>query len=211
MLSESQKSFVFVICLLVLVSAVLVGVGAALKSDWGSFVPDVLIGIVGASIIAIAVYHASEKAATRRILAADISAAYNRLLDDLTPLRGFDFRRNDLALFSTVVTRMIQLADAKDDDDMRVWFEAERQRALHKVGLVMKAVDALPQGATAQQVFDANRPFNEWVAEFSQNVRFWRVNNGRLKDMLPHAALIEKELRGKNLWIENAIQWEPSP
>lgn len=102
----------------------------------------------------------------------------------------------------------MQLADTVDDDNMRTWFEAERQRGLYRAAETMKRVDALPPGPSDPEAhFAANSPFLEWVAEMSHNVRHWRVNGRDLKQMVEHAIAIEKKLREMGAWRDEALPW----
>lgn len=186
----------------------LVGLGITFRATWDSFIPDILIGVVGAGVIAAAVFLASERAADRRIRAADVASAYNRLMDALTPLRTLDPHNPDeVENFSNAATRMMQLADAADDDRMRVWFEAERQLALHRLLQTSALVSALSDEASSDERLAARAPFLEWVAEFGGNVRHWRVNGGSLNEMLPHAAKIEERLRGVGAWRADHYPW----
>jgi hypothetical protein len=208
-MTDRGKWALFLVCAFVVVIAVLALIGVAVGSEWATFVPDLIIGVIGASAIGLVLFALSESATRHRESAADVSRAYLALLDALTPLRVLDFKHGDAGLLGVANTRMLQLWEAVVPDDMPLghWFEAERQMGLYRAQQALVAQAALPEDAGADAILTATAPFHQWVAEFSGNVRLWRVGKVTNHDMETQAAAVEGILRKAGTWRGVHYPW----
>lgn len=210
-MSDRRKWGLFVAYVLVLALAGLALLGVRLGSDWSTFVPDLIIGIVGASGIGLALFALQESAERRRGAASDVSRAYGRLLDALTVLRTLDFTRDAASSISVAATRMLQLyeAVAPDDEALGNWLEANRQFGLYRALTVHNAI-ALLSTKSPDAVFEASAPFHRWVAEFGGNIRLWRIGKVSTREMIADGAAMEGVLREAGAWRESHYLWRDS-
>lgn len=201
-MADRRKRAVLVGVALLVIVGVLAFVGVQIGSEWATFIPDLIIGVAGASGIGLALFALQQSSERRRNVDADVSAAYARLLDALTPLRILDMQSGDVQLLSITATRMGQLyeAIAPNDPALGRWFEAERQLCMNRAVLASEASKALPSGATLDELFNAAAPFHNWVAEFTGNVRFWRGGKLAAAQMTKQADTIEQGLRAVGAW-----------
>lgn len=201
----------FIVCTTLLVLGGLVMIGIKVKSDWSTFVPDLIIGVVGAAVIGLVLMALQQSNDRRRSHAADVNAAYNRLLDALTPLRTLDVATGDPSQVSEMRTRMLQLYETVDEADDQAtfgkWINAEGQLCLFQALRSLEALRAVSDRSNAEEVLKASAPFHKWVAEFTHNLRFWRT--GRLEEsvMRSQAEAIESKLRSKRAWRDDTIPW----
>ncbi|MGN7970204.1 hypothetical protein [Microbacterium sp. 22296] len=205
----------FVVCLTLLILGALVYIGVTVKSEWSTFVPDLIIGVVGAAVIGLVLMALQQSTDRRRSHAADVNAAYNRLLDALTPLRTLDVATGDATQVSEMRTRMLQLYETVDEADDQAtfgkWINAEGQLCLFQALSSLEALRAVSDRSNAEAVLKASAPFHQWVAEFTHNLRFWRT--GRLEEsvMRTQAELIEVKLREEGVWREDETSWRDDP
>lgn len=147
-------------------------------------VPDLIIGVVGAAVIGLVLMALQQSNDRRRSHAADVNAAYNRLLDALTPLRTLDVASGGPSQVSEMRTRMLQLYETVDEADDQAtfgkWINAEGQLCLFQALRSLEELRAVSDRSNAEEVLKASAPFHEWVAEFTHNLRFWRT--GRLEE-----------------------------
>lgn len=201
----------FIVCTTLLVLGGLVMIGVIAKSDWSTFVPDLIIGVVGAAVIGLVLMALQQSTDRRRSHAADVNAAYNRLLGALTPLRTLDVATGDATHVSEMRTRMLQLYETVDDADDRAtfgkWINAEGQLCLFQALSSLEALRAVSDRSNAEEVLKASSPFHEWVTEFTHNLRYWRT--GRLEEsvMRTQAEAIESKLRSKGVWRDDTMSW----
>lgn len=201
----------FIVCTTLLVLGGLVMIGIKVKSDWSTFVPDLIIGVVGAAVIGLVLMALQQSNDRRRSHAADVNAAYNRLLDALTPLRTLDVATGDPSQVSEMRTRMLQLYETVDEADDQAtfgkWINAEGQLCLFQALRSLEELRAVSDRSNAEEVLKASAPFHEWVAEFTHNLRFWRT--GRLEEsvMRSQAEAIELKLRSKGAWRDDTMPW----
>lgn len=209
MFSAKQK-LLATIGAIVIISG-LVSVGKITDSQWNTFIPDLIVGVISAAVIGLVLFGMQHTSDNQRIREAEISACYSRLLDALTPLRIFNPMTDDAVTVSVVRTRMLQLYEAVDVDGSSLvfanWMEAEGQLCLHRAIESMNAVEALPNRNDRQAVFEANAPFGQWVAEFSNNIRFWRSGKMTQEQMVEQATIIENGLRDAGVWREDDMPW----
>jgi hypothetical protein len=208
-MTERGKWAIFAVCSVLLVLGVLVLVGVTIGSAWATFVPDLIIGVVGAGAIGLLLFALQQSSDQRRAIETDVSAAYLRVLDALSPLRVSTFRDGDADLLVTLNTRLLQLYESvlPDAPAMGVWFEAERQMGLYHALKCNDAVHALPKDAVAEARLTAAEPFLRWVAELSHNIRFWRTGNMTVANMTEQAQGIERILRDAGVWREKTLPW----
>lgn len=201
----------FIVCTTLLVLVGLVMIGINVQSDWATFVPDLIIGVVGAAVIGLVLMALQQSTGRRQSHAADVNAAYNRLLDALTPLRTLDVATGDPSQVSEVRTRMLQLYETVDEADGQAtfgkWINAEGQLCLFQALRSLKALRAVSDRSDPEEVLKASAPFHEWVAEFTHNLRFWRT--GRLEEsvMRTQAEAIESKLRSRGVWRDETMLW----
>lgn len=100
--------------------APLVLLGVNLGSDWATFIPDLIIGVVCAAVIGLVLMVVQQSFDRRRSHAADVTTAYNQLLDALTPLRTLDLATGDASHVSIMRRRLLQLFETVDVNDDRV-------------------------------------------------------------------------------------------
>jgi hypothetical protein len=208
-MTDRGKWALFLVCAFAVVIAVLALIGVAVGSEWATFIPDLIIGVIGASAIGLVLFALSESASRHRESAADVSRAYLALLDALTPLRVLNFKHGDAGLLGVANTRMLQLWEAVVPDDMPLgrWFEAERQLGLYRAQQALVAQASLSDQTDAEAILAATAPFHRWVAEFSGNVRLWRVGKVTSRDMEAQAAAVEGLLRKAGTWREAHYPW----
>lgn len=205
------KSVIFVVCLSVVVLVSLVLAGVLLHSNWDTFIPDVIVGVVGAGAIAGLISFVTWTAQVRHERDAEISVAYDALIEAVGGLRGANLLspRGQAAgdAIRRMNMRMVVLSELLDEQtpEIAVWFEAERQRCLHQALEAAKAVDALQKDDLlhdANDILDASRPLYEWTAEFINNVRFWRTGKLSTAQIKGEAEAIESRLREVGAWHE---------
>lgn len=200
-----------VICTTALVLILLVFIGINLGSDWATFVPDLIIGVVGAAVIGLVLMAIQQSTERRRSRAADVTAAYNRLLDALTPLRTLDVATGDPTHVSVMRTRLLQLFETVDEGDSRTtfgeWINSEGQMCLFRALRALEALRALPDRSDGDAILDASAPFHQWVGEFSHNIRFWRTGKMDAATMRKQAQAIESMLRTEKFWREDTMPW----
>lgn len=202
-------------CLTLVVVGGLVYIGVAVDAGWSTFVPDLIIGVVGATAIGLVLMALQQSSDRRRSHAADVNAAYNRLLDALTPLRTLDLEQGDASQLSEMRTRMLQLYETAHEGDSRTafgaWLNAEGQLCLFQALASLEALKNVKNRSDVEAVLGAAAPFHQWVAEFTHNIRFWRT--GRLDDgTLRHqTSLIEGKLRAAGVWREDQMPWRDIP
>lgn len=207
----STKKKVLATISAMIVIAVLVLVGRCADSKWDTFIPDLIVGVISAAVIGFVIFAMQHRSDNQRVREAEVSACYSRLLDALTPLRIFNPMTDDAVTVSVVRTRMLQLYEAVDQDGSNLvfanWLEAEGQLCLHRAMESMNAIEALPNRDDRNAVFEAIAPFGQWVAEFSNNIRFWRSGKMTQKQMVEQATIIESGLRDAGVWREDDMPW----
>lgn len=195
----------------VLILAVLVWLGMRLGSDWSTFIPDLIIGVVGAAVIGLVLMVVQQVSDRRRAHAADVSAAYNQLLDALTPLRTLDVAVGDASQVSMMRTRLLQLFETVDVKDHRTafgeWLNAEGQLCLFRVNQALARLRKVTDRTDIDAILEASSPFHRWVAEFSHNIRFWRTGKMSEATMREQAKAIESILRKEEVWREDNMPW----
>ncbi|MGK0721385.1 hypothetical protein [Leucobacter sp. W1478] len=195
----------------VLILVVLVWLSIRLGSDWSTFIPDLIIGVVGAAVIGLvlmAVQHSSDR---RRAHTTDVTAAYNRLLDALTPLRTLDLATGDASQVSVMRTQLVQLFETVDVKEDRTafgeWLNAEGQLCLFRATQALEALRKVADRSDLDAILEASSPFHRWVAEFSHNIRFWRTGNVSEATIREQAGAIESILRKEGVWREDNMPW----
>jgi hypothetical protein len=178
-MSERNRLRLFVACLFVLALGTLSILGATLGSNFDTFIPDLIIGVVGAGLIAFIVAVAQERSESSRGKADRTTAAYENLYSAIAPLRIADFEGDGPGEeLSTVITRMITFVDVVDDGHLEEWLEAERQLGLirgSRADEETRRLKAQDGGATRDALFEARAPFNQWAALLGDNLRYWRT------------------------------------
>ncbi|WP_457101760.1 hypothetical protein [Microbacterium sp. P5_E9] len=201
----------FIVCVTLIVLGALVAVGVAVKSQWSTFIPDLIIGVVGAAVIGLVLFGLQQSTDRRRAHGADLTAAYNRLLDALTPLRTLDVGTGDASLVSEMRTRMLQLYETVDEAGDQAtfgeWINAEGQLCLFQAVRSLEALRGVSDRSDAEAVLAASAPFHQWVAEFTHNLRFWRTGSLDRRTMQTQAEAIESKLRSKGAWQDGAMPW----
>jgi hypothetical protein len=208
----NRKIVVLVVFGFVLLVAILSIIGVVMSSNWDTFVPDLINGVIGAGAIAAVIAWLQHLTEVRRSHAEKVTAAYENLMDAVTPLRQLDMRvAGEAKHFSVLNTRMIQLVECvgQDEESMAEWFEAERQLGLNRALTCFEALDAAG-AVTPDEHLKILDPFMRWTAEFGNNVRFWRTGRLTAAEMSSQAAAIEKELRAVGAWREVAMPWRDS-
>jgi len=201
-MKESSKATLFVVCLLVLLVGVLGAIGTITKSDWGTFVPDLIVGVITAGGIAGLIALLQMRSDARRQHEARVSVAYEGALDALTRIQTLDFRKVQEDVMSSVGTRLINLYEAVDDELVGAWFEAERQLGISKALQASELTNALAADASVDEILAASEPFHRWVHDFASRVRYWRSGRITKKEMRDTATDIEAVLRKRKQWRE---------
>lgn len=177
-------------------------VGLFVGSDWSTFLPDLVVGLVGAGLISGVIALVQQRASAHADRRAEQTAAYLDLLDGVTEFRSFRPDQEANGVLSRLTTKMIVFAEIIESDFPSVpsWFEAERRLMLHYVDASMKRWPAGGSEAPIDEQFRALEPVLKWTKDFSSNVRLWRT--GRLTDSeaAAQAASIEEQLRGIGAW-----------
>lgn len=191
--------------------AVLTVIGVEVRSDWSSFIPDVIVGVIGAGAIAALISFTTWQVQRRDALLAETTSAYNELLQSVTDLRGADLvspkgkQAGDAIRRMNV--RMVVLSECIDRDKevLANWFEAERQLATHRALAAAAAVAELEQDDElhgVDDVIDAEAPLLRWTAEFTNNLRYWRTGKVKTSELVRQAESIEAALRAERAWHE---------
>jgi hypothetical protein len=181
----------------------------ATADPWLTFLPDVLAGSISGLVTGLvvgAILFALQRASERRSrYEDDVSGAYRSLLELLADMVGLDLRSSgDAKKFGALRHRMTVLCELVDSKtpEIGIWFEAERQRSLYRAVKSGELLQSLTVNPTLDQRLDAIAPFSKWVAEFTNDVRFWRMGNLSGNEMAEHARVIETVLRKENAWHE---------
>lgn len=187
---------------LVVTLASLASLGWFSKSDWSTFYPDLIVGIVGAGLIGAAiaiVQHEASASADRR---AEQTAAYLQLLAAITDIREFGPESERIGILARTGTSMIVFAETveKDYPSVPAWFEAERQLMLYNCDRVLELSSTLKNGASEESMLRAREPILKWTKDFSGNVRLWRNNKLTDIDAADQSARIEKLLQARGAW-----------
>lgn len=207
-MSGRRKWALPVAIVLVVAISSLALLGYLLGSDWSTFIPDLIIGVVGASAIGLALFALQESSERRRAADERVSVAYSGLLDALNALLTMDLRDGEAALMGTVANKMLHVYEAVEPEDVVLgrWFEAERQLCLHRAIQCHRTLTGL-ESPSEDEIFKASVPFRQWVAEFTGNVRLWRVGGISSHEMQRQTHLIEQVLRKANAWNERPYPW----
>ena len=204
-----RHRLVLIVCSAALGLTALVLLGVWLEADGSTFIPDLIIGVVGAAVIGLVLLMVQFSTEQRRSHAADVTSAYNRLLDALTPLRTLELATGDPLHVSVMRTRLMQLIDAVGEDEgssaFGEWLNAEGQLCLHRVTMSFDALRTIEDRSDAHAILSAGAPFHQWVTEFSHNIRFWHAGNMDEATMREHAEVIETLLRGEGVWVEDTM------
>jgi hypothetical protein len=211
MLSSKQLAILFGVCLFALAIFLLIVIGIRVGSDWGTFVPDLIIGVVGAAAIGGILFLAERRSESVRGRAEKVSATYDLLLEALSDLREVNSSQIDMKSFRRVWTRALQLYELVDDDQMGAWLEAERQLSLYWMKKTMDLVDALPAKPDAEDVFDAFSPYLKWSSEFGSNIRYWRTGKMTHAEMAEQSSEIQKLLTPSGQWRSSPMPWRGAP
>ena len=186
----------------------LVALGVEFGSDWSTFIPDIIIGVVGAAIIGVLISTSDRRMQEQRERLSDQRIAYNALLDALSDLRSFSMyaeRASDK--LPVLVTRMIQLAETVDSQVFAVWLEAERQLCLSATMKVTELSAPLDPESTVDEHIAAVKPLMEWIGEFANNIRYWQLGKLTEPEMAEQAKRIETLLRARNQWRSSPLPW----
>jgi hypothetical protein len=192
---------------LIIVVGVLALLGVKIRgTDWSTFLPDLIVGFITAAVVGAILAAAQHHFESRRRYDEQVSAAYDRLLESVATLRQVRFNEAiDPLLLNTVSTRLIQLAELADREwpVMPIWFEAERQLALHQAVKAAQATEALVKAGnqyTADNLLSAGEPFYRWTADFGDNIRYWRTGKLTSAEMKEQSEQIEALLRKAGSW-----------
>ncbi|MCS5732717.1 hypothetical protein [Herbiconiux daphne] len=202
-------SVVFVACAFLLSLTILAFVGIRTSSDWSTFVPDLITGVVGAGAIASLIAWVQHSSDVRRARSDRVTAAYERLLEAIAELRKTDLSpSNEISALNTLGTRMIQFTEVVStrDDELSGWLEAERQLGLFYAQQGTNSLQAAGQ-VSVDTHLDLIAPYLRWTAELGNNVRFWRTGKLSAAEMSEQAKKIESKLRRENAWREDALPW----
>jgi len=133
-MSGGQKPALLVASILLVAIGSLALLGYLIGSDWSTFIPDLIIGVVGATAIGLALFALQESSERRRAAEERVSVAYGSLLDALNSLLTMDLRDGEAALMGTVANKMLHVYEAVVPEDLVLgrWLEAERQLCLYR-------------------------------------------------------------------------------
>lgn len=177
-MSSRIRSVIAVGIILIIAVAALVVVGIRIKSNWDSFVPDIIVGVIGAGSIAALIAWIQWGVETRRSRDDEVTSTYRALLDATSELRGIDWGARDGAgtrvrSFSSRMLTLSELTDSKGPW-MALWFDAQRQLMLHHCGTVAEAIKTIQEDDIDHGVDDmleVQAPLNRWTSEFTHNLR----------------------------------------
>jgi hypothetical protein len=211
--NERVRNLAFVACVLVLVVGALALVGIRVRSSWDSFVPDVIVGVIGAGSIAGLIAWFQRLADDRRTRDGDVSSAYRSALEAVSDIRGIDYNAQDAVKPIRVFTiRLTILGELLADEEPFIerWFEAERQLMLYRAttsGNAMKELEEDDEMHTLEDILAATAPLNEWTAEFTNNLRFWRRGRVSREQIEKQSETIERGLKKLGAWSDDALPW----
>ncbi len=213
MSSRIRGAIVVGIILAVVVTALVV-VGIRIKSNWDSFVPDIIVGVIGAGSIAALIAWIQWSVERRRSRDEEVTSAYRALLDATSELRGIDWEARHGAgtrvrFFSSRMLTLSELMDSKEPW-LALWFDAQRQLMLFHAGKVAEAMkvilgDDIDHGV--DDVLEAQAPLDKWTAEFTHNLRFWRTGKASRAQMERDTKKIEAGLREQGAWRDSPLPW----
>ena len=207
-MSSGRQTLLFVVCLFALTLGALIFIGVRVGSKWETFIPDLIIGVVGAGAIGGILFLAERRAEAARGRAEKLAAAYELLLESLTNARTNDLRRSyDSKLLPAIATRARQLYELVKDEDLGRWFEAERQLSLSRMKDTMDLLEELTDDSSIDDEMKALEPYLRWGAEFGSNIRFWRTGKLDAAMMREQSRRIEEGLRKKDRWRSSAMPW----
>lgn len=167
----------------------LIFAGVQLGSNWDTFVPDMIIGLVGAGIISGVIAFGQNRAEQQRGIADRVTAAYDGVIDALSPLRTT--QRIDSETFDQlgkVHSLLVRLAENSNDNLVFEWFEAERQFSIQCIAEATRRLDQLPSPAPRGAEFKARSIFNGWASAFAENLRYWRAGLMVRAEMVQHTS-----------------------
>jgi hypothetical protein len=200
-----NQAVLFVACIIVLVIGVLAVVAVRSNSEWATFVPDLIVGVVTAGGIAGLIALVQVRAEGGRERAAKITSAYENLLDALTDLRIMDIASESARPLAIATTRMLNLSELVRDDfpEMPAWFEAERQLGM-SLALMVGTDFSMASGRklTVEEHLEIQAPFSEWLAEYQSRLRYWRSGRITREQMVHTAVTIEKNMRNEGTWVD---------
>lgn len=186
------------------------------NTQWASFVPDLIVGIVTAALVGAVLAWVQHHSDERRRQEDRISAAYANVLEATALLRAMRFDiASDASLMNRWSTRLIQLTDVVDHEypDLPMWFEAERQLGLDyawRAGNETGTLVSSGQPYDADDVLQAGYSFFAWATDFGDRVRYWRTGKLRATEMRKHTMKIEGALRERGVWRDEPEWRKPS-
>lgn len=200
-----SKTLAIIAAIVTILAAVALAVaGFVLGSDWSTFIPDLVVGLVGAGLISGVIALVQQRATAHADRRAQQTAAYLELMDAVTEFRNFRPDQDADGVLSRLTTKMILFSELIETDFPSVpsWFEAERRLMLHYVHASMARWPTAGSKAPIEDQLRALEPVFKWTKDFSSNVRLWR--SGRLTDSnaVEQAGSIEEQLRAQGAWDE---------
>jgi hypothetical protein len=149
---------------------------------------------------------AEANALTEARVPEQVEVAYRDLMAVMSDLVSHTFLDSTgPGLLRQMRLRMTFLAEQMSSDDaVGPWLDAERQLAMkHAVG----ATEALANmkytnEASPEALMEISRPFNEWAAAFTENLRAWRAGLASQEDLIEQAQRIRAILEKTGQWRE---------
>lgn len=188
---------------------ILLVAGVAVDSNWETFIPDLITGVVGAGAISATIAWAQYASDIRRARNDRITFAYERLFESASALRSVEFPKTNIGtVMADLGTRMIQLTEVvvPRRTELEKWFEAERQLGIYYIRTSMEALDVAGP-VSEERKYEIVSPYLKWTSEFGHNLRGWRNGTISLADMRDQANRIESILRGQNAWRDSPLPW----
>jgi hypothetical protein len=185
------------------------------KSHWDTFYPDLIVAVAGAGSIGAIIAWVQHVSDSRRAERDRASAVYEGLVDHMSALIHLDLRKENAVLGVNELHRdMRRLAEAVDRQYPKLpnWFEAERQLGMFHLRKASDSLEILMEERSAEgedptltsaDNAEALTAYLRWLAEFTNNVRFWRTGSLSAKAMVKQTSTIETSLRARDEWTES--------
>lgn len=209
---RSNRGGLVVVCLFGAALVALIITGVLIGSTWATFVPDLIVGVVGAGAISATIAWAQFRSDVRRGNEDRVSAAYELLLDRVQGLIHLDLTEKDAILgvnkLHQDMRRLSELVDRPQPAFER-WFEAEQQLGMYRLSQAGDELDVIhdKRPITPEDNYAALEKHCQWLSEYSNNVRYWRTGNLSADEMLRQATTIETSLRNVGGWRDDAMPW----
>lgn len=212
---KAVRNVAIVVVIVGALIALLTVVAVQTKSHWDTFYPDLIVAVAGAGSIGAIIAWVQHVSDSRRAERDRASAVYEGLVDHMSALIHLDLRKENAVLGVNELHRdMRRLAEAVDRQYPKLpnWFEAERQLGMFHLRKASDSLEILMEERSAEgedptltsaDNAEALTAYLRWLAEFTNNVRFWRTGSLSAKAMVKQTSTIETSLRARDEWTES--------